>query len=320
MTPRPLLAVLVAAGIALTACSSVSPTPLPPTPSPTQSQSSGPAPTPVTCDNATTSFAPDGPLPAPGSLPAGSTMAAIRERGMLIVGVSADSYLLGSRNPLTGVIEGFDIDLATAIGEAILGPNPHLQLRVITAAQRIPVLQSHEVDIVVRNMTMTCDRWNKINFSAVYYQSGQKILVRKGSPVTDLAGLTGERVCAPAGTTSMDNLVRLAPQAVPVPRSGHTACLVAFQQGEVDAITGDDTVLAGLAAQDPFAVVLPGPAFTQEPYGVGIPQDRVDLARFVNAVLEQMRADGRWQRSYDRWFGRTLGPGTQPIPIYGRAP
>ncbi len=87
-------------------------------------------------------------------------------------------------------------------------------------------------------------------------------------------------------------------------------------------ITGDDTVLAGLAAQDPYAEVpADQTAFTQEPYGIGVNKDNKDLVRFINAVLEQMRADGSWQESYDRWFRPDLGAGTgQPQPTYGGPP
>ena len=119
----------------------------------------------------------------------------------------------------------------------------------------------------------------------------------------------------------MDNLIRLAPDAVPVGADNHTGCLVLLQEGDVDAITGDDTVLAGLAAQDPYAVVLDEPAFTEEPYGIGIAPDQVDLVRFVNAVLEKEQADGSWEASYQHWLQPTLGksPG-QPTPQYGRTP
>jgi polar amino acid transport system substrate-binding protein len=105
-----------------------------------------------------------------------------------------------------------------------------------------------------------------------------------------------------------------------VPSDSHTGCLVLFQRGEVDAITGDDTVLAGLAAQDPYARVV-GTAFSAEPYGLGFNSKDVDLVRFVNGVLEQMRKDGRLTRSYDRWLRPALGPApTPPAPVYGRRP
>ena len=98
-------------------------------------------------------------------------MAEIRQRGRLIAGVSADTFLLGARNPVSGDVEGFDIDLVKQVAKAIFGDENEYQLRVITAAERLDVLQNHEVDMVARNMTITCDRWKSIAFSAEYYLS-----------------------------------------------------------------------------------------------------------------------------------------------------
>ena len=318
------LATVVALAAALVAACGVDPTPLPSAPTTSSSSSSGGSATPSTappCDDALESYAPEGDIPEPGRMPAGSTMAEIEDRGRLVAGVSADTYLFASRNPFSGRIEGFDIDLVNAIAEAVFGTaRGHVQLRVITAADRIPLLQEHEVDVVVRTMTITCERWTQIAFSGEYYESGQKLLVREGSDVTGLDQLAGVRVCAPSGTSSLRTLEARAPEAVAVPADNHTGCLVKFQEGEVDAITGDDTVLAGLAAQDPYAVVV-GDAFTSEPYGVGVAPDQVDLVRFVNAVLEERRTDGAWTESYDTWLAATLGAAPEPPePQYGRAP
>jgi polar amino acid transport system substrate-binding protein len=306
----------------LTACSvfSYTPTPVPQPPASPAPTTAAPV-TPVSCDNPTASYAPDGPLPKPSDLPPGSTMARIRARGRLVAGVSADTYLLGSRNPLDGQIEGFDIDMVKAVAKAIFGDENAYQLVVITAAQRIPALQKGDVDMVARAMTINCDRWKQIAFSTEYYRAGQKIMVRKGSKATSLADLGGKRVCAPLGTSSMDNLVRLAPKAIPVGSDSHTGCLVLFQSGQVDAITGDDTVLAGLAAQDPYAVVPDQKAFTAEPYGLGFNARNVDLVRFVNARLAQLRDDGEWTSIYNRWLAAPLGPApAPPTAIYGRTP
>lgn len=91
-----------------------------------------------------------------------------------------------------------------------------------------------------------------------------------------------------------------------------------FQQGQTDAITGDDTVLAGLATQDPYAKVV-GDPFTSEPYGIGAPAGSTDLVRYVNAVLAQTISDGSWKASYNRWLAPALGPApTPPTPVYGR--
>ena len=305
----------------LSACSlfSYTPTEVPsPTPAATTAPSpSGSASAPARCDNPTASYAPGGLRPSLDDAPAG--LADIRKRKRLVAGVSADTYLLASRNPENGRIEGFDIDMVRAMAKAILGDENAYQLRVITAAQRIPALRAGEVDIVARNMTITCDRWTQVAFSSEYYRSGQKVLVRLGSKATSLADLKGQKVCAPRATSSLENLKKLAPEAVPVEADSHTGCLVLFQSGEVAAITGDDTVLAGLAAQDPYAVVPTQKALTAEPYGIGINLDNPDLVRFVNARLEQMRGNGEWTAIYDRWLAEPLGPApSPPRAVYGR--
>ncbi len=322
---RPVLVGALLLATLLAGCGGYDATPVPEAPT-VESTPAAPAAAPPECGAATASYAPSTPATGPIPVPSGSTMADIRERGRLIAGVSADTFLMASRNPLNGQIEGFDIDMVKQVAQAIFNSaDPRfIQLRVITAADRIPLLQEQEVDIVVRNMTINCTRWQDIAFSAEYYRSGQKLMVRQDladTGVDSIADVDGVRVCAPAGTSSLENIDRLAPGAVVVTAANHTGCLVKFQQGEVEAITGDDTVLAGLAAQDPYAVVPDQEAFTAEPYGIGVNADDVDLVRFVNTVLERMRADGSWRASYQRWLQPTLGQSTgQPQPIYGRTP
>jgi len=275
-------------------------------------------PAAAACENPVASYAPDGPLPGPGALPAGSTMAAIRDRGSLIVGVSADTLQLGARNPLSGQIEGFDIDVLHQVSTAIFGDPDRLQLRVITSGERLEALEDGEVDIVARAFTINCERWETIAFSSEYYHAGQKVLVARDSGAQGIADLAGQRVCAPDGTTTLERLQEY-PDIEAVPATTHTGCLALFQQGKVDAITGDDTILAGFAAQDPYAKVV-GQAISDEPYGLGIPAANVDMVKFVNGVLEQMRTDGTWASMYDRWLG-VLGPApTPPVAVYGRTP
>jgi len=275
---------------------------------------------PPACGDRLASFAPDGPNPAPNALPAGSYMAAIQKRGRLIAGVSSDTLLLGSRSPLSGQIQGFDIEMLKAVSKAIFGDPNKIEFRVITTAQRIPVLTDGSVDVVARALTITCARWEQIDFSTQYYQAGQKVLVAKGSTVKGMEDLKGKKVCAPNGSTSMDKL-RTFTGLIPVGSDTHTGCLVLFQQGKVDAITGDDTILAGLAAQDPYAFVVKAPAFTAEPYGLGISKKHPDFVKFVNGVLEQMRTDGQWTTAYNTWLKDALGPApAPPAAVYGRQP
>jgi polar amino acid transport system substrate-binding protein len=315
----PVTAAVAAAVIAvLGACSAgtYAATPLPATTTATPAPTGSSGTAAPACDNATQSY---DPLPSLTGDAANNALAAIRQHGRLRVGVSADSLLLASRNPLTGQIEGFDIDMARNVAQAIFGDPDRIEPIVISAADRLPALQDKRVDLVVRNMTMTCARWNDIAFSSEYYQSGLKILVKQGDTTNSLEGLAGKKVCAPSGSTTLDK-VKATAGVIPVGAANHTSCLVRFQDGDVDAIAGDDTVLAGLVAQDPYAFVPPMQPLTSEPYGVGVNKDQKDLVRYVNRVLDTVKADGRWKASYDRWFRPSLKvEASPPQSVYGRA-
>lgn len=245
-------------------------------------------------------------------------MRRIIDRGRLVVGVSGDSYLLGARNPISNKIEGFDIDIAKQVAKALFGDENKVTLRVISAADREPLLREGEVDMVARNMTMTCDRWTRIAFSGEYYHAGQKVLVTRDSKLRELGEMRGLRVCAPTGTTSLAKL-KTYNGVTAVTAGNHTGCLVLFQQGKADAITGDDTVLAGLAAQDPYAKVTDAAAITDEPYGLAFNAENTYFVQYVNAVLDRIKADGTWKQIYDRWLAGALGKAPQPPDAeYGR--
>jgi polar amino acid transport system substrate-binding protein len=305
-----LLAVALTAGGcgSSTAPVSVSVAPVEPWPAGAKEVTTAPAAGNADCDREA-SLRP-GPLPSPGAMPPGSTMAAIAERGRLIVGVDQNTYLFGFRNPSTGQLEGFDIDLAREIARSIFGDPDRIQLRVVDASQRESALQSGEVDLVARTFSITCDRKRNVAFSTVYYNAHQRILAAEGSGIDSPAALSDKRVCAVSGTTSLSALFLLNPRPKLFGATTWTDCLVMLQQGQVDAISTDDAVLAGLAAQDPNIEVV-GPSMAVEPYGIGIKKENSDLVRFVNGVLEQLRDDGTWQHLYETRL-RTLGPSPGP--------
>lgn len=254
-----------------------------------------------------------GPQPAPGAMPPGSTMANILARGRLIVGVDQSTNLFGSRNPATGQLEGFDVDLARELARSIFGDPNQVDLRVVTAAQRETALQEGQVDMVVRTYSITCDRKKKVAFSTPYYIAKQRILATKNSGIRTAADLSGKRVCAVKGTTSLAALFALDPRPTLYGVGQWTDCLVMVQQGQVDAISTDDVVLSGLLAQDRRNLELVGASIGDEPYGVGVKLENQDLVRFVNGALDQMREDGTWERLYQanlQQVGPSPGPPT----------
>lgn len=269
---------------------------------------SGPAK--QTCDP-TASIAPSGPLPSPGDLPAGSTMARIKARGELVAGVDQNTYLFGYRDPANGQIEGFDIDMIHQVAQAIFGDPDKVRFVVINNANRVQELQQGKVDIVADTMTENCARWQQVDFSTTYFDAHQRVLVEKGSPYTGLPSLGGRKVCAADGADSLQTIADERSHPVPVAAVSFTDCLVMLQQGQVGAVSTDDAILAGLARQDPNVKVV-GPDLTQEPYGLAISKKSSDFVGFVNAVLARMRSDGTWTAIYDHWLASTLGAAPAP--------
>ncbi len=319
---RLLLAAAAVAAVAITGCTAGSTPTLPSAPAPSSSAAPSPSATPSRpgCNDKDTtrvaSYAPDGPLPAPGDLPAGTTTAAIKKRGKIIVGVSADNLLFGFRDPITGQLEGFDIDMVNAVAAAIFGDaKGHVDYVVENFSQRIPDLLAGRVDLVADVMTINCARWSQIAFSTEYFHAGQQVLVRKDAPYQSIEDLAGKKVCAAKGSSGQANLAKF-PKVKAEIVANISDCMVLFQQGAVDGLISDNTVLSGFERQDPYARIA-GRQLTDEPYGLGIPAKNVDFVKFVNAKLAQMRTNGDWASIYRKWLpGKVPSP---PAAVYGRA-
>jgi polar amino acid transport system substrate-binding protein len=282
-------------------------------PAPTGSAGSGGSGTAPACNAQASSLAPT------ANAVDGADVQRIKNSGVLTVGVAADQYLTGYLGS-DGEEEGFDIDLANAIGQALFGVPGKVRFVAISTADRIPDLQQHKVDLVVDTMTITCARLQQVAFSAVYYKASQRLLVTKGTPYTSIDQLGGQKVCAQSGSTSIALLQSLHaspghPLPIPVQVTNVTDCLMLMQENQVAAISTDDTLLAGLADQDPNLAVV-GSGLEPEPYGVAMPLQEPDLEEYVNGVLAQYEADGDWAKSYATWFRTSLGAAEPPPAQY----
>ncbi|MFE2996026.1 glutamate ABC transporter substrate-binding protein [Nocardia sp. NPDC059246] len=323
MTRRPVrsltLAVLAAAVAYTAACGDSSPPPPapstrvpsyvePPLPSgavAAQTQSA-PPPEVTDCGDPTASLRPNGTRSGPD-------IDAIRARGRLLVGLDPGSNLFSFRDPASGTLAGFDVDIARELARDLLGDPAALEFRILGSADRERALQEHTVDVVVKTMTINCQRRQTVTFSTSYLQAHQRVLAFRNSGINGLTDLAGKRLCLVNGTTSLDLIRRSQPAASILTVPTWADCLVVLQQRQVDAVSTDDTVLAGLAEQDPATEVV-GPNLSTEQYGIGISKGADDLVRFVNGTLERIRADGTWNRLYRRWLVTELGDAAIPPP------
>jgi polar amino acid transport system substrate-binding protein len=279
-------------------------------PPPVPAQAGTAPPTPA-CTEVRESLRPQGALPEPGAMPPGSTMARIAERGRLIAGVDQGKYATGYRNPLTGNLEGSDIDIVREIANAILGDPERVQYVVLNIADRATALERDQVDVVVNTFTVTCARQRQVEFSAPYMAVTQRLLVQRGSGIREVEDLAGRRVCTSLGSTTEGVLRNHGLDVLSLP--GIPDCVLEMQRGRVAAVSSDDVILAGLAAQDPNTEVV-GRALDSARIAVGIRPDEPDLVRFVNGVLEAARDDGSLAESNQRWFEGRLNPVPQPPP------
>jgi polar amino acid transport system substrate-binding protein len=238
-------------------------------------------------------------------------MAAIQKRGFLIAGVDQNTFLVGYRDPKTNTLDGFDIQMVRDVAQAIFGDPNKVQFKAITSAQRITELQQGQVDVVARTFTINCARLQQVAFSTVYFQAQRRLLVRSDSNVTNIDQLNGKRVCATIGSDSLGEGVGKVNAPIPVAVNDWSDCLVMLQQGQVAGISTDDTILAGMKAQDPNTKIV-GPNIAPEPYGLAVPKGKSDFVSFVNGVLAQVRSSGSWTSTYNTWLGNRLGPTPAP--------
>ena len=317
---RGLAAIAAVAGLMLSGCAQPADPAMPPAPTLAPPTPAGmedlkpeppwpPDPSDNTCDR-TASL-----RPFPSRAEADAAVESIRKRGRLLVGLDIGSNLFSFRDPVTGDITGFDVDIAGEVARDIFGKTSAVEYRILSSADRITALQNNAVDIVVKTMTITCERRKLVNFSTTYFTAYQRILAPRNSDITGPGDLSGKRVCVARGTTSLRKVQEINPPPAIVTVVTWADCLVALQQREVDAISTDDAILAGLVAQDPYLHIV-GPNMAEEPYGIGINLTNTGLVRFVNGTLERIRNDGTWEALYNKWL-TVLGPApAPPAPRY----
>ncbi len=242
---------------------------------------------------------------------------AIADSGTLRVGVKFDQPLFGVNSP-SGVV-GFDAEIARIIASHIWpddDPNDHIEFTEAVSANREPFLQNGEVDIVAATYTINEARDEVIDFAGPYYVAGQDIMVPKGNPngITGIDDLNTAdyTTCSVDGSTSIDNFNEMAPDGETITFDTYSKCAEAMNDGRADAVTTDNVILIGLIDQSPDDFELVDNPFTEEPYGIGVP-DGSDMRCWINEVLQMAYDDGSWAAAYESTVG-TAGSATPAPP------
>jgi glutamate transport system substrate-binding protein len=248
------------------------------------------------------------------SFPAGSPMARIHDAGTIRIGTKFDQPLFGQLNPVTGKPQGFDAEIGKIIAADLGIPADKIEWTETVSANREPFLQQGRVDLVIATYTINDKRKQVIDFAGPYYVAGQSLMVAKGNPagIRTPQDTAGKNVCSVEGSASSTNLRTLVPTAQLVLFDSYSKCANALKNGQVDAVTTDNTILAGLRSLDPDAFELVDTTFTKEPYGIGIAKGNDQLVKFVDDTLTKSFADGRWAKAWDSTAGTVLGAAPSP--------
>jgi len=230
-------------------------------------------------------------------------MLAFRKRGKVIAGVSFDIPGMGYKNPRTGMIEGFEADLARAVVEKLLGAPDRLDLYQVTDEKRIPALQNDLVDMVLSQLTITPDRAEQVDFSIPYYITREGILVPKGSTIKDFDDLKGKRIAVTEGSISLRRIrasLPSLPGATLVITPLSFGNLEAVAKGEADAASNDMINLTMMERAcdrpDLYEIIDIGDRFDKKPFGVAVKKGSHSFVDLLNRAIEALKGSGEIER------------------------
>ena len=255
------------------------------------------------------------------TFPAGSKMAEVQQNGKLVVGTKFDQPGLGAKNPVTGQVEGFDVEIGKLIGAGIFGVEPDelgnkIEFKEATTPNRELFIENGNVDIVVATYTINDARKQRIDFAGPYYIAGQDIMVKSdNNTITGVGDLAGKKVCSVLNSTPAKRIKEQAPQAQLTELETYSACKDGLLDGRYDAVSTDNSILLGFIAADPTRLKLVGKQFSDEPYGIGIERGQDDWREFINKTLEDSYTDGKWTTAFESTIGKLGVPTPTPPPV-----
>ncbi|MEV1007697.1 glutamate ABC transporter substrate-binding protein [Streptomyces sp. NPDC049881] len=223
----------------------------------------------------------------------------------ITVGIKYDQPGLGLKTP-DGDFTGFDVDVATYVA-GVLGYEPeNIEFVESPSAERENMLSRGDVDFIVASYSITPEREESVSFAGPYFLAHQDLLMRAGEAVSTPEEINDLTLCSVTGSTSAQRVKdELAPDAQLLERGTYSECLTGLENEQVDALTTDDSILAGYAAQDQNVgkFELAGLELSDENYGIGVAKDDTELQSQINDALQQMVEDGSWDQAVEDNFG-----------------
>jgi glutamate transport system substrate-binding protein len=236
----------------------------------------------------------------------------------LKVGIKFDQPGLGLKKGSD--YTGFDVDVAKYVAKELGTDAANITWVQAPSAQREALISNGQVDMVVATYSITDERKEKVSFAGPYFLAGQDLLIRADdTSITGPDSLKGKKLCSVTGSTSAQKVKDAYPGVQLQEFATYSECLPALANKGVDALTTDDTILAGFAAQPEYAgkFKVVGQPFSEEKYGIGLKKGDTALCEKVNAAITKMVSDGSWQKAIDANLGPAgykPGEGNPPTP------
>ena len=257
--------------------------------------------------------------------PADSTMTKIQQNGKIVIGTKFNQLGSGLKNPTTGELEGFDIEIGRLVAAALFGvdkddADDKVEFKEAPTPQREFLIQKREVDIIIATYTINDARKNAVDFAGPYVVDGQTVMVKSDdTTISELADLNGKKVCTGRNSTTPANLTAKNVNATLTLLDSYPECATLLRQGRVDAVITDRGILLGLADQSDGEFKLANIDVSEEPLGIGLFKGDDAFREFLNDTLEEIFANGDWAAAYAATIGE-LGVETPDAPTVNRYP
>lgn len=249
--------------------------------------------------------------------PEGSKMAELAEAGEITVGTKYDQPGFGLLN-LEDTPEGFDVEVAKIIAGALGIEAENITWREAPSANREDLIEGGEVDMVVATYTINDERKERITFAGPYYVAGQQLMVMADNDEIDGPEVFQDnpdlKVCSVSGSTPAENIKQYLSNVNSqlVEFDIYDRCADALSNGQVDAVTTDNVILVGFAAESDGEFKLVGEQFTDEPYGIGIEKGDTEFCEFINETLAEN--EDAYTEAWESTAGQYEGTETPQLP------
>ncbi|WP_190128136.1 glutamate ABC transporter substrate-binding protein [Streptomyces mashuensis] len=234
----------------------------------------------------------------------------------ITIGTKADQPGLGYENPGTKKRSGFDVEIARMIAADLGFDEAHIKFKTVPSEARETQIASGGVDLYVGTYTINDERKKQVGFAGPYYIAGQALLVKADSDIKGPDDIKGKKVCSATGSTPLKRIKD--PKygvAEAKAQQGYQLCVQDLVNGSVDAVTTDDAILKGYAAENKGALKVTETTFSKEPYGVGLKKEDTALREAVNKALEAHMQNGDWKKAFDATLGKSGSQAPNPPAI-----